>query len=467
MVGIISCGAYIPLWRLSRSAISNGLQGEKAIAGFDEDSITMAVAATMDCLKGVDRQLIDGLFFASTTSPYKEKLGAATIATATDLRTDIMTADFSHCLRAGTIALKAAVDAVQSGSAKQVLVVAADRRLGAPGSNWEITCGDGATAFIIGNFGVAVEFEAYHSVCDEIIDIWRADGDRFIRSWEGRFISQSGYARVCKKAVAGLMKRFNLNKINFDRVILGVPDPKAQVSIFKSLGFDVKTLLQDSLLHTIGDTGAVYSLMLLQAAMESAKEGERILLVSYGNGSDAVAMKVVGQIKGKTHNLGLSGHLSSKSLIESYNVYLRWRELLPIQRPPRPLGQVSPPALWREVDQNIRLYGVKCKTCGTLQYPPQDVCTKCYSRNQFEKIRFSDKRGELFTYSSDHISWSPELPLITGIVNFKGGGRIQCLMAEAKEEKLKIGMPLDMSFRKLDFREGINIYSWKSIPIRE
>ena len=467
MTGIISCGAYFPLWRLSRSAISDGLQGEKVIAGFDEDSITMAVAATMDCLKGVDRQLIDGLFFASTTSPYKEKLGAATIATAADLRTDILTADFSHSLRAGSIALKAAVDAVQSGSARQVLVVAADCRLGAPSSNWEIMCGDGATAFIIGNSGVAVELEAYHSVCDEIIDVWRADGDRFIRSWESRFVSQSGYARVCKKAVAGLMEKSSLNKNHFDRVILGVPDPKAQVSIFKSLGFDVKTQLQDSLLHSIGDTGAVYSLMLLQAALESAKEGERILLISYGNGSDAVAMKVMGQIKGKTHNLGLSGHLSSKSSIESYNVYLRWRELLPIQRPPRPLGQTSPPALWREVDQNIRLYGVKCKTCGTLQYPPQDVCTKCYSRNQFEKVRFSDKRGELFTYSSDHISWSPESPLITGIVNFKGGGRIQCLMTEVKEEKLKIGMPLDMSFRKLDFREGINIYSWKSIPVRE
>ena len=467
MTGIVSCGAYIPRWRLSRSAISGSLQGEKAIAGFDEDSITMAVAAAMDCLKGVDRQFLDGLFFASTTAPYKEKLGAATIATAADLRTDIITADFSNSLRAGTMAFKAAVDAVQSGSARQVLVVTADCRLGAPGSNWEITCADGATAFIIGNSEVAVELEAYHSVCDEIIDVWRPDGERFILSWEGRFISQSGYARVCEMAAAGLMEKFNLNKDHFDRVIVGVPDPKAQVAISKSLGFDTETQLQGSLLQSMGDTGAAYSLMLLQAALERATEGERILLVSYGNGSDAMAMRVMGRLKGIEQTLGLSGHLSSGNLITDYNVYLGWRELLPTQRPARPLGQASPAALWREVDQNIKLYGVKCRICGTFQFPPQDVCTKCYNRNQFEKIRFSDRRGELFTYSSDHVSWSPESPLITAIVNFEGGGRIQCLMTEAKEEELKVGMQLDMSFRKLDFREGINVYSWKSIPVRK
>ena len=97
MIGITSWGSYIPVWRLSRGAIGGGMLGEKAIAGFDEDSITMAVAATMDCLKDVDRQGVDGLFFATTTSPYKEKLGSAMVATAADSRRDIITADFFIC----------------------------------------------------------------------------------------------------------------------------------------------------------------------------------------------------------------------------------------------------------------------------------------------------------------------------------------------------------------------------------
>ena len=69
MAGIISFGAYVPFWRLNRNMISQKLKGEKPVASFDEDSITMAVAAGAECLKGINRQEIDGLFFVSTTAP--------------------------------------------------------------------------------------------------------------------------------------------------------------------------------------------------------------------------------------------------------------------------------------------------------------------------------------------------------------------------------------------------------------
>jgi 3-hydroxy-3-methylglutaryl CoA synthase len=77
MAGIASYGAYIPLYRLSRPDIKQAwdsmlpIPGEKAVAGHDEDSLTMAVAAARDCLTGIDRGKVDRLYFASTTSPYK------------------------------------------------------------------------------------------------------------------------------------------------------------------------------------------------------------------------------------------------------------------------------------------------------------------------------------------------------------------------------------------------------------
>ena len=54
MIGITSIGAYIPLYRLKREEIAGmwgtkGIGGEKAVAGYDEDSVTMAVAAARDC----------------------------------------------------------------------------------------------------------------------------------------------------------------------------------------------------------------------------------------------------------------------------------------------------------------------------------------------------------------------------------------------------------------------------------
>ena len=155
MVGIRSYGAYIPLHRLERSEIVKAwrspfpVPGEKAVANYDEDSLTMAFAAAWDCATGIDRQEIDGLFFASTTSPYKEKQASTTIAGAMALRRDILTADFGGSLRAGTIALRAAMDAVRAGSAKNVIVTAADRRLAGANGMPEMFFGDGAGAVLV------------------------------------------------------------------------------------------------------------------------------------------------------------------------------------------------------------------------------------------------------------------------------------------------------------------------------
>jgi len=78
MAKIASFGAYIPLFRLSRQEMGNAwgvpaVPGERAVANADEDSLTMAVAAGLDCLAGIDPSSVDGLFFATTTAPYSEK----------------------------------------------------------------------------------------------------------------------------------------------------------------------------------------------------------------------------------------------------------------------------------------------------------------------------------------------------------------------------------------------------------
>ena len=85
MAGITSYGAYIPRYRLGQETAGWGLPVEKPVCNFDEDSLTMAVAAGMDCIDGLDRSAVDGLFFATTTSPYIEKQGASIVAAAVDL----------------------------------------------------------------------------------------------------------------------------------------------------------------------------------------------------------------------------------------------------------------------------------------------------------------------------------------------------------------------------------------------
>jgi len=466
MVGITSYGAYIPLFRLSREAIAKAGRGEKAICSFDEDSMTMAVAAASDCLNGIDGKTVDGLYFASTTSPYKEKLGAATVAMAADLRRDIITADFANSLRAGTGAFKSAIDAVKAGSAKQVMVTAADCRLGTPGSAFEQNCGDGAGALLIGDTDVAVTVEASYSVYNEMIDVWRADGDTFIRSWEDRFTLTHGYLEVVGEAVSGLMQKFNFSPGDFAKVVFYSPDARRYAELVRSLGFDAKTQLQDSLFAVMGNTGAAYPIMLLVAALEEAKAGDRILLASYGNGSDAFVLKVTEQIEEIRDRRGMKGHLASKRVTTDYKKYLIWRGILPQETIPGPVGFLSAPAAWREREANFRLHGVKCQVCGTVQFPPQRVCTKCHSKDQFEAYRLSDKKARIFTFAMDYVTPAPELPTVTTTIDFEGGGRMECYMTDREVEQVKPGLSVEMSFRKLFVKDGVHNYFWKSIPLR-
>ncbi len=152
MAGIVSYGAYIPAYRLSRDEIARqtgrpSLGGARAVANFDEDSLTMAVSAGTDCLTGFERGKIDGLYFATTTAPYREKQSANVIAGALDLKRQVRTADFGRSLRSGASALKAAVDAVDNNSGN-FLVLAADCRLGTPQSDQEQLFGDAAAALL-------------------------------------------------------------------------------------------------------------------------------------------------------------------------------------------------------------------------------------------------------------------------------------------------------------------------------
>ncbi len=467
MAGITSYGAYIPLWRLSREAIMKGLRGEKAIRYFDEDSTTMAVAAALDCLEGQDRETIDGLYYATTTSPYREKQVATTIAAACDLRRYIDTADFGNTLRAGTSALKAALNAVNSGAARQVLVVASDARMGAPGTDFEQNCGDGAAAILVGGSNVALEVNAVHSESKELHDIWRSDQDTYIRAWEDRFIYAIGFRDTVAGAVSALMEKAKLTPSDFSKVILPAPTPRVIGEVAKKIGVDPKSQVQNPMFDVVGNTGTAFPLMLLVAAIEEAKAGDGILLTSYGNGADAFALMVTEQVEKTRDRRGIKGHLAKKRVVDDYRTYLQWRNLLVFEAQPTPPGGfISSVALWRDTSQVFPLHGHKCNSCSNIHFPPQRVCPVCKAKDQFEQVRLSDKKGRIFTFSADNLCTRLEAPRVTAIIDFEGGGRMATTMTDKVLEELEVGMPVEMSFRKLTTQDGFNNYFWKSMPPR-
>ena len=467
MVGIKSFGSYIPRYRLGKETAGWGSSAEKAVANFDEDSVTMAVAAGRYCLEGIDRETVDGLLFATTTAPYVEKQCAAIIATALDLRRDIFAADVTGVLRAGTSALKMAMDSIGAGSARQVLVVASDTRLATPRGDAERNLGDGAAAVLLGRDGVIATIEGTHSITENMLDTWRSQGDPFIRSWEDRFTNEEGLERIMLDAVGGFMKKYELTPKDLSKVSLYSPDTRRHAQLGKRMGFSQEQL-QDPLFGKVGNTGAAYPLMLLVAALEESSDGDLLLSASYGDGSDVLSFRVNSNIEGLKDRSRVDKQIGSKQLLPDYETYARWRDVwtsdAAARRPPPAVPSVT--ALWREADQNIRLYGAKCNQCGCIQYPPQRVCTMCQVKDDFQPFRLSDKKGTVFTYSMDYLAGTTDTPLVITVVNFDGGGRMLCMMTDRELDEVHVGMPVEMSFRKLRVVNGTHNYYWKSVPVR-
>jgi 3-hydroxy-3-methylglutaryl CoA synthase len=467
MVGIVSYGAYVPIWRINRELLCRGASGERSVAGEDEDSLTMAVAAAIDCAGDLDRENIDGVLFASTTSPFREKCVASTIAAVLDFRRDVFSADFANSIRAGTSALKAALGMVKAGAARQILVTAADCRLGAPRSSFERIFGDGAAALLVGKEKLIADLEEEHSISDEIYDVWRRDVDLYVSSWEDRFIYSHGYHTVVNEAVSGLMKKAGVESKDVKKAVLPTPETQRAVSLAKNLGFDPKTQLQDPLTEKIGDTGTAQPLMLFAAALEEANQDDRLLLAGYGNGSDAFLFKVKKGIdEAKSKRWRVKTHLESKRMVPNYATYLMWRKLVqtPSPRVPMSVSYPTATAIWRERKRIYALHGVKCRACGTIQYPPQRVCIKCRAKDDFEEVRLCGRKGKLFSYSFEFIRGN--VPI--GLVNLDGGGRIFVDLTDVDPGELKIDLPVELTFRKLDlWREGgMYGYFWKATPAR-
>ena len=72
----------------------------------------------------------------------------------------------------------------------------------------------------------------------------------------------------------------------------------------------------------------------------------------------------------------------------------------------------------------------------------------------------------MFTYSMDYLAGTIDNPLVITVVNFEGGGRILCMMTDRELDEVQVGMPVEMSFRKLRVVNGVHNYYWKSIPVR-
>ncbi|MFO8009258.1 MAG: OB-fold domain-containing protein [Dehalococcoidia bacterium] len=483
MVGITSYGPYVPYNRINRKTIfsamgwldaATNVKGEKASCNFDEDSVTMAVAAATNCLNQIDRDSIDGVYLASITLPAIERQNAGTVATALDLRSGIRSADFTGSTRVGTAAMVSAFDAVQAGSANSILACAADCRVGKPGSLDEQTYGDAAAAFLIGRDAVIAELLGTFSVSYDFMGHWMGDVDQFGHFWEARWVIDEGYKPHLVEAASGALKKCGIEISDLAKVIIPSINARAASLVAKKLKLSDEQV-QPSLFDGVGDCGNAQSLLMLAAALDEAKPGDKILVLSYGNGAEAMIFQATDAIAKYQPAKTVAGMLSIKNEMTNYNQYLVFREVLPVETGIRGEELDAFPTqvsrLWRERREIMALCGSKCRMCGTPQYPYQRVCVNpdCGATDEMEWYRFSDKTGELFTYTVDNLSFTFNPPQAYGVIVWEGGGKFWFDITDCHADELQVGMPMEMSFRRKyhDRWRGLSGYFWKMLPVRK
>lgn len=466
MIGISGLGIYIPSYRLTRESLSsawgeNAGKGERAVGNHDEDSLTMAVEAVLDCLRSDAPRGVDGLFYASTTAPYAEKQNASLIAAVADLPRETFTVDCAGSLRAGTSAFRLALNAVTSGSNQAVIITAADCRMAEPGSRMEGELGDGAAAALVSSERVALAVEEMVAVCHEFTDLWRKHDDSFILSEDDRFVQTQGYVTITREAVEALLRNAGCQRQDIRKVVFCAPDARAHRPMRAALGFDQTRHPGDSVIAAVGNTGVASPFLALLCALEDVQAGDRLIFVGYGGGAEAYLLQATEYIDLlRPSFFSFKAALANQWLPISYGKYLKARQVIPHEK-------TSPfsayPILWREQDYDLSLYGQRCTRCDAIQYPVRRVCWQCGAKDEFERSKLS-REGRVYTFCRDYVYPSLNPPVMMAAIDLKGGGRFFTQLTDCSPDQVKVGLEVELTFRRFHEGGGFYNYYWKAKP---
>ena len=483
MIGITAYGAYLPRLRLDRGTIYRQMgwlapatllaaQGRRTMCNWDEDAVTMAVAACRDCLTGADPQAVDGLYLASTSLPFADRQNAGIVAAALDLPEHIPTADLTASQKAGSTALLTALETLAGGARRQVLVAAADRRETRPGGFYELWYGDGAAALMVGCQDVIAAFEGSHSLSCDMVDHYRSADNRFDTVWEERWSRDEGYGKIIPETVAGLLDRLGLTAEAVDWLAYPCFFSAEHRRIAARIGVLPERVI-DNLHDGCGDTGTAHCLLMLTAALERAQPGQRIVVAGYGQGCNAISFTVTDAIANLTPRNGLSGALEGGRTCDNYTKWLTFRGLI---EPDMGIRAEAPSrtalsTLWRHRRMLLGLVGGRCRDCGTPQFPKTPVCVNpdCGAHHSQEDYRFADRPARIKTFTGDLLAVSLDPPHKYGMIQFDDGGRFMADFTDCDFEDLSVGRTVKMVFRRrgTDAASGFVNYFWKAVPQAE
>ena len=301
-VGIVGYGASVPRYRLPASEVariwtggSGGPIKEKAVAGLDEDVVTMAIEAARNALARaqIDPGLLRAVWIGSESHPYAVKPSSTIVAEAIGATPGVLAGDWEFACKAGTEAMEAGIGLVGSGMADYVMIIGMDTAQGRPGDALEYTAASGGAAYILGPAADALAvIRASYSYVTDTPDFWRRAHQVYPSHGE-RFTGEPAYFHHIISAAKTLMEKIGTSAGDYRFAVFHQPNVKFPARAAKALGFGEEQVRIGLLSGEIGNVYAGSSLIGLSAVLDEARPGDRILLVSYGSGAGSDAFDLV------------------------------------------------------------------------------------------------------------------------------------------------------------------------------
>lgn len=334
--GIVGYGVYIPKFRIKNDEPVLGII-ERSVPFVDEDTTTFAVEAGKRALihSAISNMDVRKCFVGSESAPYSVKPSMATVIQVLELGKKFNNGFFSGGIDS-QFACKAATDLIIDAAGlvsypvfkgKYVMVIGSDNSQAAPRDKLDYAVGAGAVALLIGREDVIATLDYYLPYTSDTPDFYRREGERYPKHG-GRFTGEPAYFKHLMTSLKTLLQETGLNPQDIDYLAAHSPNAKFPKEAAEEVGFERKQYETGLVVKMIGNLYSGSSLAALGAVLDIAKEGDRIILSSYGSGSgsESYLFTVTDKIEEK-RNRSILIDSQIKNSKREYVDYYRYREL--------------------------------------------------------------------------------------------------------------------------------------------
>jgi hydroxymethylglutaryl-CoA synthase len=341
MAGIISYGAYIPVYRIKTAEIARvwgeetdriekglGIL-EKAVGGVDEDTATIAVEAARNAIaRGrIDPKKLGALYVGSESHPYAVKPTGTIVAEAINATPNLTCADLEFACKAGTAGLQIVLAMADAKMIEYGMAIGADTAQGRPGDALEYSAASGGAAYIAGPDSESLaKVEGTFSFTTDTPDFWRRQHADY-PTHGGRFTGKPAYFKHVISATQGLLAKMGTKVDDYDYVVFHQPNGKFPVEAAKKLGIPLDKLKPGLLTPVVGNTYSGASPLGLSAVLDEAKPGAKILMTSFGSGagSDSFSITVTDKIEAARDLAPKTADYIAKKKYIDYATYIKFR----------------------------------------------------------------------------------------------------------------------------------------------